>query len=323
MLDRFPTTPRTLVLDGGLATELEARGADLHHPLWSSRTLLEQPELVVAVHQAFLDAGADIVSTATYQATFQGLASLGVSPIRAERLLLESVALVRSAWARVVEAHQGAAAAAEAEGRSLPSLRPAPLVAASIGPYGAYRHDGSEYVGNYGLTDRELREFHRDRLAVLAASDADLLALETIPSRREAEVLADLMEQYGGSGWISCSAGGDSTIADGTPFAECVTSLEKATQVIALGINCTGPETAARLLESAHEIHRKPFVVYPNSGERFDARSGTWSGEAHLDWVTSHAERFAAAGARVIGGCCRTPPATIARLKKQFASVGG
>ncbi|MEZ4586600.1 MAG: homocysteine S-methyltransferase [Gemmatimonadales bacterium] len=317
MLDRFPDTGKVLVLDGGLATELEARGADLRHPLWSTRALLEQPDLVTAVHEAFLDAGADVLTTATYQTTFQGMADLGLPVARAERLLLEGVALARRAWGRRVERLEAAAERARSEGVTVVEAPAAPLVAASMGSYGAYRHDGGEYVGRYGRTDRELRAFHRDRVAVLASSDADLLAIETIPSRQEAEVLVDLLEEQGrASAWISFSGGDERAIADGTPFAECVAALQASARVLAIGINCTGPELTARLLESAALEAGKPFVAYPNTGERFDARSSTWSGEANADWAASHFGRYRAAGARVVGGCCRTTPGTIRELRR-------
>jgi homocysteine S-methyltransferase len=296
-----------LVLDGALATELEARGADLHDPLWSARTLLEQPALVEDVHLAYLEAGADVLTTATYQATFEGFAARGVGPARAEALLRQAVELPRRAWT----AFRGRADAPD---------RRAPLVAASIGPYGAFLHDGSEYRGDYDRTDRELAAFHRDRLRVLAGAGPDLLALETIPSRRDAEVLADLLEREGtGPAWLSFSGRDEAHIADGTPFRDCVRALAGATRIAAVGINCTPPFVAAALLESAAAERTVPFVVYPNSGETYHAPTGSWHGTPAGDWLEPCLARWLAAGARGVGGCCRTTPGTVRRIRRLLA----
>lgn len=303
---------RFVVLDGGLATELERRGADLRDPLWSARVLLQAPELIREVHAAFLRAGADVVATASYQATFPGLARQGLSAAEAERVLRRSVALGR-------EARDEVAASGGLEGR------PPPLVAASIGSYGAFLHDGSEYRGDYGLTDRELARFHRDRLAVLAAAGPDLLALETIPSRREGEVLVDLLEREGGPpAWVSFTGRDERAIADGTPFADVVHSLSGSARVVAVGINCTAPHLIGPLLRSAGGLATQPFVVYPNSGEIYDARTGSWNGEVQAGWVEAHVEEWLALGARLVGGCCRTGPEAIAALRqKAMAPAGG
>lgn len=293
-----------LVLDGALATELERRGADLRDPLWSARVLLEQPALIEAVHLSYIEAGAQILTTATYQATFQGLARRGLTARQAEDVLLLAAELPRRAWRRALD-------------RPEPPAREPPLVAASIGPYGAYLHDGSEYRGDYDLTDRELAVFHRDRLRVLAASGADLLALETIPSRREAEVLVDLLEREGaGPAWVSFTGRDPVHISDGTPFAECVAAVEGSERVLWTGINCTPPDLAAALLEQGAVVARRPFIVYPNSGETYDAGSGGWHGQARPDWPDRLLDRYLTAGARVIGGCCRTGPETIRHLAR-------
>lgn len=296
---------RCQVLDGGLATELERRGADLRDPLWSAVTLLERPDLVREVHRAYLEAGVDLLTTASYQATFQGLAARGVDARRAEALLRRSVALAREAWDGLVEDRAGS-----------PDRAP-PAIAASIGPYGAFLADGSEYRGDYGLTERELRAFHADRLAVLADSGADLLALETIPSRREAEALVELLERHGRArAWITFTGRDERHVADGSPFIECVASLQASERVVGVGINCTGPDQAAALLRSAAPVATKPFVVYPNSGERYQAGTGGWIGAQSGDWPARLVSAFLAAGARVIGGCCRTGPETVRAIRR-------
>jgi homocysteine S-methyltransferase len=295
------------VLDGGLATELERRGADLLDPLWSARVLIDRPDAIRALHLDYLVAGADLITTASYQATIPGLVGRGMTATGAEEVLRGSVALALDARAEFLASEAG-------------PDRPAPLVAASIGPYGAYLHDGSEYRGDYGRTTRELERFHRDRFELLAATEADLLACETVPSIREAEALVNLLERRGGRrAWISFTGKDPQRIADGTPFAEACALVSASDWVALVGLNCTPPELIAPLLESAGGRSRRPFVVYPNSGEVYQAGTGTWHGEGHPDRIPRLAERWHGLGARLIGGCCRTDPGTIRELRAVFA----
>lgn len=298
-----------MILDGGLATMLEQKGLDLSDRLWSARVLLDRPDAIREVHLDYLDAGADIITSASYQASTDGLRRHGLSAARAEAVLRQSVTLAREARAEFLAA-----------GRS--SERLEPLVAASIGPYGASRADGSEYRGDDGLTERELRAFHRPRFEILADSGADLLALETIPSRREAEALVNLMEASGKiRGWVSFTARNDTEIADGTPFAECVRTLAQAPSVVAIGINCTPAERIDPLLRSAGPPGEVPFVVYPNGGGEYDGRTRAWVGAASDAAIPRLAEAWRDHGARLIGGCCRTTPATIDTLRNRMVSL--
>jgi homocysteine S-methyltransferase len=293
-----------LVLDGGLATELEGRGLDLDHPLWSARVLRDAPEAIAAVHRAYLAAGADGITTASYQATLEGFAREGLSYAQGARLLRRSVELATTArdtfWSN----------AANRVGRHRP------IVAASIGPYGAYLANGAEYTGDYDLAEAGLVAFHRERLEILAASGADLLACETIPSAAEARALARLLaEAPDARAWFSFSCRDGEHISDGTPFAECVRELAPHPQVVALGVNCTAPRHVESLLRAARPLTAKPIVAYPNSGERYDATSRTWQGlRSAADWGECGRE-WRDAGARLIGGCCRTGPGHIRSLR--------
>ena len=293
-----------LVLDGGLATELESRGFDLDHPLWSARLLRAAPEAIAAVHRSYLDAGADVISTASYQATFDGFAREGLSRAEAAALLQRSVDV--------------AIAAREAFSSALPALasRPRRLVAASVGPYGAFLANGAEYTGAYDLDESGLASFHRERLRLLARSGADLLACETLPSLAEARALAGLLDELSGvPAWMSFSCRDDEHISDGTPFSECIRELEWHPRIVALGVNCTAPQHVEPLLRAAVAITAKPLVAYPNSGELYDAVKRTWRGGAWTEnWGTSGL-RWRAAGARIIGGCCRTGPSHIRALR--------
>jgi homocysteine S-methyltransferase len=289
-----------LVLDGALATELERRGADLKDPLWSAKYLIERPDIIRSVHFDYFGAGADVATTATYQATFEGFARRGIGGEQAAQLMRGAVALARAArdefW--------------DVESNRIGRLRP--LVAASVGPYGALLADGSEYRGHYAATDRDLEDFHRPRLAVLAACGADLLACETIPCLREAKVLAGLLQEFPAlSAWMSFSCKDESHNCEGEDMAVCAAQLGKYPQITAVGVNCSRPELMTSLLRRMRGRTDKPLLVYPNSGERYDAKSKQWSGSAGTTRFSHQAREWYAEGARLIGGCCRTTPEDI------------
>lgn len=292
-----------IILDGAMATELERRGCDLNDPLWSAKVLIEQPDLIAEVHRDYFAAGADCAITASYQASIAGFARRGLSEAAATELMRRSVALAIAArdtfWADV---------------RNRVG-RPKPFIAASIGPYGAFLADGSEYRGDYDLSEAALITFHRPRMREVVAAGAEILACETIPAFIEAHALATLLGEFPSmSAWISFSARDDAHISDGTPFAECVALLNHFPQVVALGINCTAPRHIPALVETARRATTKPIVVYPNSGETYDPVQKCWSGVATCAEYCEAARVWYAAGARLIGGCCRTTPAHIREL---------
>jgi homocysteine S-methyltransferase len=295
-----------VMLDGGLATEMERRGADLDHFLWSARMLAEAPELVRMVHHDYLRAGADVIATATYQASFDGFERAGFDRPEAERLMRLAVELA-------IEARD--AFWADAENRS---GRQRPLVAASIGPYGACLHDGSEYHGNYAVGANEVRDFHRPRLDLLADTGAELLAFETIPSRAEAEVLTELLTGFPEhAAWLSFSCRDGERVCHGERFADCAALADASAQIAAVGINCTPPEHVPALLESAQGL-RTPLMAYPNSGEHWVAAANRWEGQG-CDLLTAAA--WYRRGARIVGGCCRTGPEDIRRMRAELETL--
>ncbi len=286
-----------IVLDGALATELERRGADLNDRLWSARLLLTGPDLIRQVHYDYFVAGADVATTASYQATFPGFAAVGLDAEAVAALLRRSVQL----------AAEARAAFWDDPARRIGRLRP--LVAASIGPYGAYLADGSEYRGDYGLSVDELVAFHRPRMAVLAESGADLLACETIPALVEAEALVRLLPEFPHmSAWLSFSCEDETRLWHGEPLADAVALANTSPQVVAVGVNCTAPRLIEPLLRSVCATAQKPLLVYPNSGEGWDAVNRCWLPGTGIGEFGEPALRWRAAGARLIGGCCRTTP---------------
>ncbi|MFO1422938.1 MAG: homocysteine S-methyltransferase [Candidatus Competibacteraceae bacterium] len=293
LLAQYPV----LVLDGALATELERRGCDLRDPLWSAKVLIEAPDLIRRVHWDYFKAGADCAITASYQASVTGFMRRGLSHAEALDLIRRSVRLAleaRDAFWREPAHRIG---------------RPRPLIAASVGPYGAFLADGSEYQGDYDLSETELMDFHRPRMAALLEAGADLLACETIPCFIEARALTRLLAEFpNATAWISFSARDEAHLSHGERLAECVAWLNDQSQIAAVGVNCTAPRYLPALIEAARAVTDKPIVAYPNSGEIYDPARRGWSGVSDAEAFAAEARRWHASGARLIGGCCRTTP---------------
>ncbi|MEU2490311.1 homocysteine S-methyltransferase [Streptomyces sp. NPDC007883] len=279
-----------LVLDGGLSNQLEAQGCDLSDDLWSARLLADDPEQIEAAHTAYARAGAQVLITASYQATYEGFAGRGTGRGETAALLARSVTLAR--------------AAAKPPAREV-------WVAASVGPYGALLADGSEYRGRYGLTVRELEAFHRPRVATLAEAAPDVFALETVPDTDEAAALLRATADTGIPVWLSYTIEGARTRA-GQDLAAAFALAAGHDHVIAVGVNCCEPADADRAVGIAARETGLPVVVYPNSGERWDARARAWTGD--VAFAPGRLPHWAAAGARLAGGCCRVGPDRIAAL---------
>ncbi len=302
-----------VVLDGGLSTELERAGHDVSGQLWSAALLREDPEAVIAAHLAFFAAGARVATTASYQASFQGFAATGIERTEAAALMRSSVTLAREAAAR-----------ADLAGSS--------WVAASVGPYGAALAGGEEYTGAYvdpqwrgsssgGLDVAQLRAFHRPRLQALAEAGPDVLACETLPALAEVEALVAEVQQLGVPAWISLTTvtGGDGIVRTrrGEDATEAFGLVKGVDEIIAVGINCTDPLGVPAAVRVAAAASGKPVVVYPNSGESWDARARSWLGEP--DFTDDDVAGWVDAGARLVGGCCRVGPEQIAAIARALA----
>jgi len=296
-----PIRPDALILDGGLATELQARGCDISGALWSARVLRTAPEIIEQLHFDYYAAGADVATTASYQASYEGFAGIGLDEAETTRLLRLSVELACSARSRYLRDH--------------PEDRRELFVAASVGPYGAILHDGSEYRGDYGLSAAQLVAFHQRRFEVLANAGADLLACETIPVLEEARAYVELLARHPtAQAWLTFTSPDGVHTSHGEPLVDCARLLDTVPNVFAVGVNCVKPEIVGDAIRALAAGTAKPIVVYPNSGECWEAGHERWQGTPRKS-LAALAPEWIRAGAHHIGGCCRVGPGEITRLK--------
>lgn len=282
------------VLDGGLSTALEALGERPDGALWTARTLLERPEVVTAAHRSAVDAGADVVISASYQASEQGFVDAGLDPMAARRLLASTTEVARRSGAR--------------------------LVACSVGPYGAFRADGSEYHGRYDATWDEVRRFHRQRLEVLVDTGPDLFAIETMPSSAEAQVVVEELRRLTSAlAWVSFTCRDAESTCAGDAFADAVEAVRGGVEIV--GVNCTAPAFVEPLLRSVRRS--APMVVYPNHGGVWDAVTKCWTAPDAGQGLVDLAPGWLAAGAVAVGGCCGVGTDGVASLAALRAPLDG
>jgi homocysteine S-methyltransferase len=276
------------LLDGGFSTALEELGNTLNTSLWSGELLKSHPDQVRAAHQLFVDAGAQVLISSSYQITYPGCLAQGWSNAEVDAAIIASTELAR-----------------------FPGVK----VAASVGPYGAYLADGSEYRGNYGLSKEELKDFHRERLRALIATNPDLLAVETIPELTEARAIIELIDEIDPEMpfWISFSCKSESELSSGEMFADAVMLVNSAKSALAVGINCTKPSFIEPLLKSAKSVI--PYVVYPNSGREWDSINKEWLGPVKTSFEHSDIQTWKSLGVTIIGGCCGVSPGDISELR--------
>ena len=290
-----------VVSDGAMATELEKRGVATNSALWSATAMLDHPDAIQTVHQSYLDAGAKIMTTNTYQANVPAFEQAGIAAAQARKLIQQAVTIAHTA-------------------RDASHVTDA-VIAGSIGPYGAYLADGSEYTGAYQLTPSAYQDFHRERLALIMAAGVDVLALETMPRLDEVQALVQLItttwtqQPY----WVSFSIKDPQTLCDGTSLAVAAKWVAAQPNVVAVGVNCTTLENIAPALTTLKAAVAVPLIVYPNSGDQYDPVTKTWQ-ETHLSHqFASFVPQWLAAGARIIGGCCRTTPKDIATVARALS----
>ena len=290
-----------LILDGGLSNVLEDYGCDLNHELWSAKLLQTDPEVLVKAHYAYLEAGARCISTSSYQATIDGFMRSGITSDEAERLLLSSVTLAEKARNLYYERY---------------GMTQKIYIAASMGPYGAFLADGSEYRGNYGVSEEKLKHFHKKRIALFETTEVDFFAFETIPSYLEVKVLSELLDQFKKPSWVSFSCKNEFYLNDGTKIEEAAELLAYKPQPFAIGVNCTSPKYISEIIDRLKKsAPNKKIIVYPNSGEVYRVETKTWIGVSDPSGFEKMVEEWRKKGADIIGGCCRIGPDHINRIR--------
>lgn len=300
---------KIIILDGALGTELESRGYDVSGKLWSAQYLLDQPQIIQNVHESYVRAGSDIITTSSYQASIPAFIEAVLTPEKGYDLLKETVFLAQDAikdvWKELSPEEQ--------------KERSYPLVAGSVGPYAAYLADGSEYTGNYQLNEAEFRDFHRPRIQALLEAGCDLLAIETIPNGSEvAAILRLLAEEFPqAEAYLSFVAQSETAISDGTKIEELGNLAQESPQVLAVGFNCTAPHLIAPLLDGLGQVCDKPLLTYPNSGETYNGLTKTWHNNPEQERsLLENSKLWQNQGVLLFGGCCRTRPEDIAQLAK-------
>ena len=280
-----------LAIDGGMSTELEQQGGRLEGSLWTAQALLDDPGLIEAAHKAYVDAGAAVVITASYQISRTGFVEAGLTAEDADRALRASIEVARKA----------------VSGSET-------LVAASVGPYGAILHDGSEYKGNYGKTVEELRAFHVERLGVLLSANPDLLAIETIPDALEAEALVAALAEFPSAiAWMSFSIGPDGKLWAGQSLAEAARIAASSPAIAAIGVNCVDPALVSAAIAEIRTVTDLPVVIYANGGGTWNSETGIWENAA-ADALVAYSAEWITQGATLIGGCCGTHAGDIRQL---------
>ena len=303
-IDNLLKVKYPFLIDGGLSNVLEKQGCDLNHKLWTANLLEKNPNAIIQAHLEYLESGAQCITTSSYQASIPGLIEVGYSKDAAEKLIMKSVQLAEQSIYKALD---------------LGIIDYKPFIAASVGPYGAYLADGSEYRGNYGVSNEILSVFHFERISILDRTNADILACETIPSFQEAKILSDILAYVDKPAWISFSCRDEQYVNDGSAIKQCVSLFKNHPKVFAIGVNCTHPKYISGIIKCIKAIKSdKKIIVYPNSGEAYNAKSKTWLGLSNPISYVEMTREWINLGADIIGGCCRIGPEHIRSMKLHF-----
>ena len=311
LIEQILKEQKFLILDGALGTQMQKNGNDINDSLWSAKFLSKDPESIAYVHKEYLEAGADCIITSSYQASFEGFIKKGFTQEEAKNLIQLSITLAQKQrdifWNNLEDKNN----------------RIKPLVAASIGPYGAYLANGSEYTGIYDITKNELKNFHKKRVQTILETKPDILACETIPSLSEAKIICEELKKLTNTpSWISFSAKNESYTNSGDDILECFSWLDKQNHISAVGINCTSPEFISQLIEKIKSVTNKPIVIYPNAGFKYNAITKQWeNSDSNPEDFAKMAYLWYKQGASLIGGCCQTGPKEIEYIRTYLKKI--
>lgn len=208
LLKKIIQKQKVLILDGALGTQMQNHGFDIKDSLWSAKFLDTNPNAIKLVHKEYLEAGADCIITSSYQASLEGFLEKGFSEKKANELICSSIKIAKDTRDEFWENYKK-------------NDRLKPLVASSIGPFGAYLANGAEYSGDYKINEKELYSFHEKRLDTIMNMSPDIIACETIPIFSEVKILSKLLEKYEKTAsWICISAKNDQLTNAGDDIEE-------------------------------------------------------------------------------------------------------
>ncbi len=305
LIKNFLEKQNALILDGALGTQMQNHGFNINDSLWSAKFLDENPNAIKLVHKEYLEAGADCIITSSYQASLEGFLEKGFSEEKADHLISSSIKIAKDTRDEFWESYKN-------------SDRLKPLVAASIGPYGAYLANGAEYSGAYEISEKKLSSFHKRRLDTIMKMSPDIIACETIPLFSEIKILSKLLEKYKTTtSWLCLSAKNESLTNAGDDVEEVISWLNAQKHIDAIGVNCTAPQYISTLVKKIKKLSDKLIVIYPNGGSAYNPITKLWeSSLTNSEEFAKMAYLWNSLGANIIGGCCETTPKEIKKIRE-------
>ena len=290
VLDRLSKEP-ILLLDGAMGTELFRRGVKTRLPSWSAHALIENPTIVCEVHEDYIRAGAEIITTDTFRTTSRALQKEGLSQ-RAKELTHLAVNLAKQA-------------------RNQCADQPV-WIAGSVAPLeDCYEPDLSPDL------ETAFRE-HREFIGWLVEAGVDLILIETMNTVREAIAAARAAETCGVPMFISWTCASDGNILNGESLKEAVSSLEQY-KPSAFLVNCTASKNIGPALWKMCEAATKvPIGAYANIGKPEPVYGWEFTHELDPSAYAREAEDWVRQGAKIVGGCCGTTPDHISELRNLF-----
>ena len=288
------------LLDGSMSFPLEQLGYNLKNKLWTGMALISDPDIIKNIHKDYINAGADYISTSTYQVSYDRLQNMGYQSSDIKKVFQKSIDLVKEAIK---------------ESRSKKEIK----IVGSFGPFASYDPNASEYVGKYNSTDDEIKNFHLNNINIIEETDLDIILYETIPCLREIEILSKVLSQTNKEIWISITCNENIEFRDGSSFKEACKIISQIEQITTMGINCFSPLLVEKALKELKKYSNKKTLVYPNSGEKYNPKDKYWSGKNEFNNLMI--KNWLSLSPDIIGGCCRVGYNNIKKMREEIDSL--
>jgi homocysteine S-methyltransferase len=288
------------LLDGSMSFPLEQLGYNLKNKLWTGMALISDPDIIKNIHKDYINAGADYISTSTYQVSYDRLQNMGYQSSEIKKVFQKSVDIVKEAIK---------------ESRSKKEIK----IVGSFGPFASYDPNASEYVGKYNSTDDEIKNFHLNNINIIEETDLDIILYETIPCIREIKILSKILSQTNKEIWISITCNENIEFRDGSSFKEACKIISQIDQITTLGINCFSPLLVEKALKKLKKYSNKKTLVYPNSGEKYNPKDKYWSGKNEFNNLMI--KNWLSLSPDIIGGCCRVGYNNIKKMREEIDSL--